>query len=91
VTQALVWIGGVALVALALSGMAGRLAAWREARKRTKSRKRAESLDWSLIDNTIHAVRPRRDCERQESLGICTGRECLVYDSCDFNIKKVVH
>jgi hypothetical protein len=91
VTQVLVWLGGLSLVALALSSLMGPLRGWLEGRRRQRSVKKAEKLDWALIDNTLNAVRPRRDCERQESLGICTGKDCLVYDTCDFNIKKVVH
>jgi hypothetical protein len=91
VSQALFWLGGLALAALMISELASRLGSWRLARRRPSSLKKAESLDWALIDNTLKSERPRRDCERQESLGICTGRDCLVYENCDFNIKKVVH
>jgi len=90
-TQALEILGGIALGLLFFSGLAGPFKAWLSSRSRKKAMKKAEKLDWELIDNTVNSVRPRRDCERQESLGICTGKECLVYESCDFNIKKVVH
>lgn len=90
-TQILVWLGGIALLLLSLVEAARRIAAWYESKKRQRALSKAEKLDWALIDNTMNSDRLRRDCERQESLGICTGRECQVYDSCDFNIKKVVH
>jgi hypothetical protein len=90
-TLFLAWVGGLALAFLLLSSVIKRfqrlLAAW----KRQKALKKAVKLDWSLIDSTVNSDRIRRDCERQESLGICTGRECQVYDSCDFNIKKIVN
>ncbi|HXB96597.1 MAG TPA: hypothetical protein VNZ54_01000 [bacterium] len=80
-----VWAGGALLLAALLASMVQSLAArWK--RRRTKAR--ALALDWSVIDNSLAEPRPRRDCERQETLGICTGRECLVYDSCNFNIKR---
>ena len=56
--------------------------------KRRRSQMKAKSLDWSVIDGSLRSPRPQRDCERQESLGICTGLDCLVYESCNFNIKK---
>ena len=90
-TQVLAWIGGVALGLLLLSELLNRLKPWFHGLRKKKALKAAEKLDWALIDNTMNSDRLRRDCERQESLGICTGRECMVYESCDFNIKKVVH
>ena len=90
-TLALAWLGGCALalwlVLEAKQALVQPLAAW----KKRRAMKKIGKLDWSVIDNTLSAPRPRPDCEREESLGICTGRECLVYESCDFNIKKVVH
>ncbi|MGH7441610.1 MAG: hypothetical protein ACREKE_02935 [bacterium] len=89
-------VGGV-LLALALlseaaarlgSGSVGfRLGFWKARRERKNALKRAKHLDWSVIDNSMSG-RPKRDCERPETLGICTGLECLVYKTCDFNIKK---
>jgi len=90
-TAVLAWIGGAALALLVGAELLGSFKSWMDSRRRRRALSKAERLDWALIDNTVNAVRLRRDCERQESLGICTGRECLVYDSCDFNIKKVVH
>ena len=90
-TQILVWLGGLALAMLLFSDLAGRLRHWMSTKKRENALKKDDKLDWAYIDNTLNSDRPRRDCERQESLGICTGKECLVYESCDFNIKKVVH
>ena len=88
---ALAWLGGCALALwLLLEAKAALEPLWAAWKKRRNLRKIAK-LDWTLIDNTLHSPRPRRDCEREESLGICTGRECLVYESCDFSIKKVVH
>ena len=79
------WAGGGLLSAALLSSMFQSLAArW----KRRRVRARAMALDWSVIDNSLAEPRPRRDCERPETLGVCTGRECLVYDSCNFNIKR---
>jgi hypothetical protein len=82
---AAVWAGG-ALIAAALASTLVQATAARW--KRRQSRARVLALDWSVIDNSLAEPRPRRDCERQETLGICTGRECLVYDSCNFNIKR---
>jgi hypothetical protein len=59
-----------------------------EAWRRRRSLAKARELDWKFIDQSLQAPRPQRDCERQESLGICTGLECLVYEECNFNIKK---
>jgi hypothetical protein len=82
---AAIWAGGVLVAAALLSAAFQPLAArW----KRRRVRARAMALDWSVIDNSLAEPRPRRDCERQETLGVCTGRECLVYDSCNFNIKR---
>ena len=90
-TPILVWLGGLSLALLAAVNLAEKLRFWRKSQGHEKALKKADKLDWTLIDNTMNSERLRRDCERQESLGICTGRDCLVYDSCDFNIKKVVH
>lgn len=85
------WIGALAIVLLLVTELTKRVGPWIASKRQKKTLKKGNTLDWSLIDNTINSDRLRRDCERQESLGICTGRECLVYESCDFNIKKVVH
>ena len=85
------WLGALAILALLGSELGRRAAPFFQAWRRKRAVKKAEKLDWQWIDNTLNSDRPRRDCERQESLGICTGRECLVYETCDFNIKKVVH
>jgi hypothetical protein len=79
------------LALLALSALLGRARTLLERLRQSRAQKRREKLDWTLIDNTMNSERLRRDCERQESLGICTGKDCQVYESCDFNIKKVVH
>ncbi|HXC62857.1 MAG TPA: hypothetical protein VNZ67_00800 [bacterium] len=82
---AAVWAGGaLALAALLSSAVQSLAATW----KKRRVRSRTLALDWSVIDNSLAEPRPRRDCERQETLGICTGRECLVYDQCNFNIKR---
>ncbi len=87
---------GAALLGLALASEAlARLgppvlrawALWRGGRRADKARARAADLDWSVIDNSVSG-RTRRDCERPETLGMCTGQDCLVYRSCDFAIKK---
>jgi hypothetical protein len=90
-TLGLAWLGGICLALLILAGLTQKAVSWIQSIKKRWALAKAEKLDWELIDNTVNADRLRRDCERQESLGICTGRECLVYDECDFNIKKVVH
>jgi hypothetical protein len=91
VNEAMYWLGAFALLALAISELRVRLPAGLKNWRLKQTKKQMSKMDWSLIDNTVNSDRLRRDCERQESLGICTGRECLVYESCDFNIKKVVH
>jgi hypothetical protein len=83
--QLLVWGGGTILVLALLGPLVGRaVRGWRRARAERK----AATLDWKIIDQSLAQDRLRRDCERPETLGVCTGRECLVYDSCAFNIKK---
>jgi hypothetical protein len=80
-----VWAGAALLAAAALSSLVQSAAArW----KRRRTRARTLALDWSVIDNSLAEPRPRRDCERPETLGVCTGRECLVYEGCNFNIKR---
>lgn len=79
------WLGGGLLAAALLNGSRQDLARWWK--KRRTVQKVAE-LDWKIIDNSLAQDRPVQDCERPETLGVCTGRECLVYDSCRFNIKK---
>jgi len=56
--------------------------------KRRQTRRRTAALDWSIIEGSLSADRPKRDCERPETLGLCTGLDCLVYKTCNFNIKK---
>ena len=81
----LVWGGGSLLLAALLGQAFQKMSLrWRKAR----AEKKAAALDWTIIDQSMSRERPKRDCERQETLGICTGRECLVYDTCNFNIKK---
>ena len=79
------WLGGGLLVAALLSESLQRL---RRTWRKQRAEKRAAELDWRIIDQSLAEERPKRDCERPETLGICTGRECLVYDPCNFNIKK---
>ena len=81
----LAWGGGALLVAAVLSEGFQRL---RRSWKRSSAERRAAKLDWKIIDGSLNDDRVRRDCERPGTLGICTGRDCLVYDSCNFNIKK---
>ena len=82
---ALVWMGGALLGAALLGNAWQRLRLrWRKAH----AERRAAALDWKIIDQSLANERPKCDCERPETLGICTGRECLVYDTCAFNIKK---
>ena len=85
-------VGGCLLAAALLSEVLARLGpgygrltlGWR----RRRQARRVLKLDWSVIDNSLAAYRTKRDCERPETLGICTGMECLVYKTCNFNIKK---
>lgn len=90
----LAYLGGALLLAALLSqarlslgpqlrGLAG---AW----KARLARRRARHLDWSIIETASRRPRPKPDCERPETLGQCTGRDCLVYETCNFNIKKDV-
>ena len=79
------WLGGGLLVAALLSESIQRM---RRSWRKQRAEKRAAQLDWRIIDQSMAEERPKRDCERPETLGICTGRECLVYDTCNFNIKK---
>jgi len=83
----LAWLGGALLLAALLSPWIQRLG---QGRRQASALKKAEKLDWSIIDNSLARERLQRDCERPETLGICTGRDCLVYDSCTFNIKKAL-
>lgn len=79
-------LGALVLAAALLSQVSDRAqATWR--RRRTQARVLA--LDWSVIEGSLAQTRAKPDCERPETLGQCTGRECLVYDSCNFNIKRV--
>jgi hypothetical protein len=83
--QAIVWLGGGILVLAFVMDLLPKLKAkWR----RQRAVKKAFELDWKIIDNSMADDRLKRDCERPETLGICTGRDCLVYDDCQFNIKK---
>lgn len=81
----LAYLGGAILVVALLSQTVKKsLGSWRKA----KAERRAARLDWKIIDQSMAYERPKRDCERPETLGFCTGRDCLVYEGCDFNIKK---
>jgi hypothetical protein len=75
---------GSQLLAWTVPGSRGLAEAWRK----RKTQRRMARLDWAVIDNSMAAPRPRQDCERPETLGICTGLECMVYKTCNFNIKK---
>jgi hypothetical protein len=83
----LAWLGGGLLVAALLAPW---VRGWGQRGRKSQALKKAEKLDWSVIDNSLARERIQRDCERPETLGICTGRDCLVYDSCTFNIKKAL-
>ena len=79
------WAGGGLLLAALFSEVFQRLLRrWKSAR----TQRRAAQLDWKIIDSSMNDDRVKRDCERPETLGICTGRDCLVYEGCNFNIKK---
>ncbi len=82
-------LGGVLLAAALVSELAQRFTAWRRRPARPASAlRRAAKLDWTIIDNSMAQDRERRDCERPETLGVCTGLECLVYKTCRYNLKK---
>ncbi len=85
-------LGGCLLGLGLASELASRAGGWtegfRQERKRRRSLARASKLDWSVIDNSLASGRPKADCERPETLGVCTGQECMVYKTCNFNIKK---
>jgi len=79
---------GLALVSEALARLGPALGRARSGLKKRRTRARAARLDWSVIDHSMSADRLKPDCERPATLGICTGRECMVYKTCNFNIKK---
>ncbi len=79
------YAAGMVLATALLQPLWARL---RAGRRRKRALDRAVDLDWKVIDQTLNRERTQRDCERPETLGICTGRDCLVYDQCNFNIKK---
>ena len=83
--------GGLAPAFLLLSELADRSRGLWQRWKRASALRQAKSLDWKIIEETVNSERLRRDCERPESLGVCTGLDCMVYQTCNFNIKKVVH
>jgi len=89
--QVLVWAGG-ALFVLALGSMLLEpFRALARLRRTRKTEKRMMQLDWRLIDNSLASTRLKQDCERPETLGVCTGSDCMVYQTCNFNIKRPVH
>jgi hypothetical protein len=79
---------GLALLSEAFARLAPLKEAWTQRRRKQALHARMQKLDWSVIDNSMASERVRRDCERSETLGVCTGMECLVYKNCTFNIKK---
>lgn len=86
--QVLVWAGGILFGLALLSGLAEPFKAWGRRRRGRSAEKRMLELDWKVIDNSLASPRLRQDCERPETLGVCTGRDCMVYDDCNFNIKR---
>jgi hypothetical protein len=81
----LAW-GGGGLLVLALGSQLGQKFRFRW--RKAAAQRRAVELDWKIIDRSLADERLKQDCERPETLGVCTGRECMVYDTCAFNIKK---
>ncbi len=81
------WLGAGVLLALGLSPLFQVLKKLLFKQPRSP-REKAESLGWKLIESSAQGFRPKPDCERPETLGVCTGRECLVYETCHFAIKK---
>jgi hypothetical protein len=79
---------GLALASELLARLAPALGRAQADLKRKRTRERAARLDWSVIDNSMSSDRLKPDCERPATLGVCTGRECMVYKTCNFNIKK---
>jgi hypothetical protein len=86
--QVLVWAGGVLLALALLSSLKAAWSARRARAQRGRTEKKMQALDWKLIDNSLTSPRPKQDCERPETLGVCTGLDCMVYRTCNFNIKR---
>jgi hypothetical protein len=86
--QVLVGAGGLLLALALLSQARAWGTAWRARRRNRQVEKRMLALDWKLIDNSVASARPKQDCERPETLGVCTGPDCMVYKTCNFNIKR---
>lgn len=86
--DSLAWLGGGLLLAALLRPLFGGRALLFKGFRRRQALKKAAELDWSIIEQSQNRERVKRDCEREETLGVCTGRDCLVYESCNFNIKK---
>jgi hypothetical protein len=79
------WAGGLLLLWAVAAPLAAELSRrW----SRVRAQKKALELDWKIIEQSAANPRPQPDCERPQTLGVCTGRECLLYDTCTFNIKK---
>ena len=83
-----IWIGAALLLAALLAPWVRGKGFGLKAFRRRRALQRAADLDWSIIEASQNRERVKRDCEREETLGLCTGRDCLVYESCNFNIKK---
>jgi hypothetical protein len=85
---------GGALLALALLMSLLELArrawwpAWQRSWQARKRRRAMARMDWRLVEGGQPGARQGRDCEKEATLGVCTGLECYFWDSCKFNIKK---
>ena len=86
--QVLVWAGGTLLALALLAQVKDAWSAWRARGRGRRTEKRMLALDWTLIDNSLASPRLKQDCERPETLGVCTGPDCMVYRTCNFNIKR---
>lgn len=86
VQRVAVVLGALLLVMLAVSALAGwlapRLGQWWH---RRQNRVAMNRLDWKVIEG---GGGRKRDCEKQHSMGVCSGLDCYFYQSCTLNIKK---
>jgi hypothetical protein len=86
--QVLVWAGGCLFGLALLSQCSEPVKALARRRRSRKTEERMLALDWKVIDNSVASTRLKQDCERPETLGVCTGLDCMVYRNCNFNIKR---
>jgi hypothetical protein len=85
-------LGGALLAVALIRALLDRCAsawgpAWRQRRQARRLRKAMARLDWKVLQG---GAKPRqmRDCEKEGTLGVCTGLECYFWRGCNFNLKK---